>query len=297
MDREMMNQVGASEGTYRDNLAHRNHDPYGGSDPYAINDPYADKDAHKKQENREKKKLWELDFAIVRFFRENYNAGIDFEESPRNFFDEEKMLSIRMSLLSRNFKIMIFKFLIMVVFSLSALMLTQNGVLIAGLIYLILFLYNIAVPMAFVKYTRQYIMVDDSKRGKLKKIHDTYSSWIRPLETITMNTYTIIFVLFELFLFFNINFIESQISVLSEFVNINLFSEYLLTVTSQSMQISILITTAFYIFSYLTYWLFIYRIWGPKWEKQRLENVKQWTRTNQRTANNLMDELTKEDEQ
>lgn len=295
IDQQTMGAIGANEGGYRDNLAHREHDPYGGSDPYKTHNPYATDDPHAKKERKEKKKPWEMDFRIVRFFRESFNAGIDFEESPRNFFDEEHMLSIRLDLLGRNFKIIVFKFIVMTLFTLGALIMTANGVLIAGAIYTILFLYNIAVPMAFVKYTRQYIMVDDLESGKLRKIHDTYTSWIRPLEVIAMNTFSIIFILFEAFLYFNTMLIMSMFDELEKIIHINSFTKYLHGITHHDIQISILLTALFYLLAYVLYWVFMYKIWGPKWEKQRIFNLKQWTRTNQRASTNMMDEMAGED--
>lgn len=288
-DQEMMGTL-SNDSAYRDNMAHREHNPYKDNNAYQTNN------SNRDQIQREKKKPWELDYRIIRFFRENFNAGIDFEESPRNFFDEEHMLSIRLGLLGRNSKVIFLKFIVMSLFSIGALFLTSNGALIVGFIYILLFLYHIVVPIAFVKYCRQYIMVDDKKTGKLRKIHDTYSSWIRPLEAIAMNTFSIFFLLFEVFLFFNTKLVLSMYSTVSEAINNEAFSTYLSNITVNDIYTSIAITSIFYFLSYLIYWIFIYQIWVPKWEAKRKDNLKQWTRTNQKTADNLMNELTKVDE-
>lgn len=279
----MQNQ---SNNPYADNYAHREHNPYGKSDPYKNNDVYA------QSKVREKKRLWEVDFEIIRFFRENYNAGIDFEESPRNFFDEEYMLAIRLKLLGRNFKTMLFKFFVMTLFSVVSLFLAPKGVIIFGAIYIIMFLYFIAVPIGFVKYARQYV-VDDTESGKLKKVHSTYAKWLRPLEVITMNTFTIIFLAFEAFLFIEIDVISGLIADYTASLDYQIVTNYVSTLTVSGMKESIFITSAFYVLAYLIYWLFIYKFWTPKWEAVRAENEKLWTRTNQRTAVNLRDELTK----
>jgi hypothetical protein len=280
--------VYAQNNAYTDNKAHREHDPYKGNDPYKRDDPY------KKNESlqAERKKPWSLDFEMVRFFRENFNAGIDFEESPRAFFDEEYMLAIRIRLLSRNFMTMLIKFIFMVVFSAVTLLLTARGVMIFGLFYLGIFLYYIAVPIAFVKYSRQYI-IDDSARGKLKKVHDTYAKWMRPLESITMNILTVVFVAIEIFMFFNIEHIYKYINLAASYTKAPPLINYVSSLKLENMQESIVLTIAFYASAYFIYWVFIYKFWSPKWEEKRKENEKAFMRTNQRTAKNLKDELTK----
>ena len=278
---------------YRDNYAHRTHDPYKGSDPYATNDPYADKDAHKNDRERIKRGPWALDFEIVRFFRENYNAGIDFEESPRAFFDEEHMLALRLKLLGRNFKVILFKFFFMALFSATALLLSGKALYTLGFFYLVAFLYFVAVPMGFVKYTRQYV-ADDSERGKLKKVHATYAKWLQPLEVIAMNSFTVVFVLVESVMLFQIQKLQEYMIIGAEKLHFKKALEYVSSLSVNDLQISILTTIAFYLFAYLTYWVFIYKFWSPKWEKVRVENEKAYRQNNQRTAKNLRDELTKE---
>jgi len=292
-DMQTRGAVMSNSNAYSDNLAHRQHDAYGGSDPYAKKDPYANNDAHKKGEEKEKKGLWELDFSIVRFFRENYNAGIDFEESPRVFFDEEYMLSLRLKLLGRNFTTMLLKFFLMLFFTTVTLFLNFRGVMLVSFLYLAMFVYYILVPMAFMKYIRQYI-ADDTEKGKLKKIYQTYAKWMRPLETITMNSFTIIFVALEIILFLNTELVLFYMNKLIEKTNFNALINYVSTLNLEQVQSSILMVMGIYLFSYLVYWVFIYKIWSPKWEKKRKENELLWSRTNQRTAKNLKDALTVE---
>ena len=278
----------AQREVYADNNAHRGHNAYKQDNPYKKDDVYS----KGRDDDRERAKPWALDFEIIRFFRENFNAGIDFEESPRVFFDEEHMFNLRIKLLSRNFTTMIVKFIYMVLFSSLSIFLTSKGVMIVGFIYLVAFLYYIAVPIAFVKYARQYI-IDDTEHGKLKKIHLTYSKWLRPLEAITMNTFTVVFVLIEIIMLFNIKQLHEYMNMLSSYTHIQTLIAYVNSIQASAIQNSILITTGFYIFAYLVYWIFIYKIWVPKWEKVRKINEKAFTRTNQRMAKNLKDELTK----
>lgn len=94
------------------NSGYQQRNSYGNSDPYANkNDPYK-KSGGSDKEKQEKKGPWAMDFEILRFFRENYNAGIDFEESPRAFFDEEYMLGMRIRLLKRNFTTILIKIIV-----------------------------------------------------------------------------------------------------------------------------------------------------------------------------------------
>jgi len=273
-----------------DTYAHRDHNPY------ANKDPYENKDAHKEEERRDRQGPWALDFEIIRFFRENYNAGVDFEESPRAFFDEEYLLAIRLKLLSRNIKTMFIKFLFMVIFSSITLLLHTKGLMIFGSIYILVFLYFVAVPMGFVKYCRQYVM-DDTDKGKLKKIHNTYLSWIRPLEIIAMNIFTLFFILLEIVIFFNVEALKNYIIEITAKLKIAPLNEYVSALSIQDLQFSILVTSAYFILAYVLYWVFIYKIWAPKWEKVRLINEKAFKISHQRAALNLMDKLTKEDKE
>lgn len=72
----------AQREVYADNNAHRGHNAYKQDNPYKKDDVYS----KGRDDDRERAKPWALDFEIIRFFRENFNAGIDFEESPRVFF-------------------------------------------------------------------------------------------------------------------------------------------------------------------------------------------------------------------
>ncbi|MFA6195378.1 MAG: hypothetical protein WC656_01885 [Sulfurimonas sp.] len=286
----------AQNNAYADNNAHANNNAHKSHNAYKNDDPYKRDDPYKKGSDiqQERKKPWALDFELVRFFRENYNAGIDFEESPRAFFDEEYMLAIRIRLLARNFITMITKLLFMILFSAVALVLPFKGVLILGFIYLIMFLYFVAVPIAFVKYTRQYI-IDDTPKGKLKKVHATYAKWLQPLETFTMNTLTIIFVFIEFIMLLNTNALYEYIRMAGAYTKMSPVIKHIESLSISDIQASILTTIGFYLFAYFVYWIFIYKLWSPRWEVRRQENEKAFTRTNQRTAKNLKDELTKEE--
>jgi len=276
---------GAAANVYADNNAHRQHNPYKNDDPYANGNPY------EKREERERKRPWALDFEILRFFREGYNAGIDFEESPRAFFDEEHMLAIRLKVLGRNFTTMLFKILFMIAFSAISLILTSKGVMIFGFIYIVSFLYFIAVPIGFMKYARQYI-IDDTPRGKLKSVHLTYQKWLRPLEVFTMNTLTVFFVFVEIVMFTSVTYLHEKIlSFAHSTDSIPALMQYINTISVTQMRISIILVIAFYIIAYILYWFFIYKIWSPKWEAKRLENEKAFSRANQRVAVNLQDSL------
>lgn len=279
------NNAYSGQDNYRDNYAHRDHDPYKNN-----NDPYQNDDAHKKKEREEKKGPWSLDFELLRFFRENFNSGVDFEESPRAFFDEEHLLAIRLKILGRNFSTILFKFIFMIIFSIGALALSGKALYIFGGIYLIMFLYFIVVPIAFVKYSRQYL-VDTTDRGKLIKVHNTYTKWIRPLEVIAMNFFTIIFVLFEIILLLNIDLIIEKTKQYTENIDNETLHNFIDSINPVDIQHSILVSIGFYIAAYILYWIFIYKIWSPKWEKKRLENTDAYKKTNQRAAQNLKDAL------
>ncbi len=269
-------------------------DPYKTKDPYANNnDPYANKNT--PIEKNERKKPWELDFEIVRFFRENFNAGIDFEESPRNFFDEQYMLDIRIRLVQRNFLTVFLKFITMCIFSIVTLFLSTKTIFIAGIVYVIIFLYYIAAPMAFVKYTRQYI-VDDSEKGKLKKQHDVYANLIRPLEFVAMNVFTIFFMLMQITLYIGADkYVEIAKELAYSHINNQKIINFINSITTADVQTSSSMVLMFYAISYLAYYFFIYKIWSPKWEKAREENEKAYKIANQRMAKNLKDALTSED--
>lgn len=282
----------ANKNAYGDNHAYRGHDAYGGADPYAKkDDPYAKKDT----EQVERRRPWALDFEIIRFFREHYNAGIDFEESPRIFFDEEYMLGFRIKLMGRNFTTLLFKFIFMLLFAVGALFLHGKALLIVGMAYFISFSYFIIVPVAFVKYARQYV-IDNTEKGKLNKIHKTYSKWVKPLEVIAMNTYSVIFIILESVMFFNSQTVLAFMQKSIETIKIKPIVEYVDSITITDIHISIAYSIFFFVAAYLFYWAFIYKYWSPKWEKQRAENERQWTRTNQRVAKNLKDEFTKSEE-
>ena len=103
---------------YKDNNPHADNNAHRAHDPYATKrDPYKNEDAYSPRERRERKRPWALDFELLRFFRQKYNDNIDFEESPRAFFDEEELLKFRIDILKRNFSTIIFKFLFMAVFT------------------------------------------------------------------------------------------------------------------------------------------------------------------------------------
>jgi len=273
--------------------AYAKHDPYAKKDPYANqHDPYAKKKEEQREE-KEARKHWALDFEIVRFFRENFNSAIDSEETHRAFFDEEYMFHLRMKLLKRNFKVIIVKLILMILFSVTTLLLPLKGVFYVGLLYVFFFVYLVAVPIGFSKYTRQYI-IDDTATGKLKKVHDTYMRWLKPLETITVNFYTFLFLTIEAVMFFNVEKIHSIMMSKSTYIHNDTFQSYMDSITTTDILNSIILASIFYFVAFLTYKLFVYQLLVPKYEKAREENEKLFRRSFQRTAQNLKDELTKE---
>ncbi|MBW6487568.1 hypothetical protein [Sulfurimonas sp.] len=292
MNNSSNNNAYAGIGGYGD---YQTRDNYG-KDAYAgKQDPYKKNNTERIGEEKEKQGPWGLDFEILRFFRENYNAGVDFEESPRAFFDEEFMLSMRIKLLKRNFSTIFAKILIMTIFSFSTLFMSTKFTIIAGAFYLMLFLYLVAIPMGFVKYARQYV-ANNGKDGKLKKIHKTYQGWVRPLETIAMNFLTVLFIFIQILMLFNLEVLYKYILKISEqYLNkMEKIHTYISSLSTSDMQNSILIVSAFYVISYFLYWIVIYKLLAPRWEAVRQENEKAYRRTNQRAARNLKDELTGE---
>lgn len=291
----MNSKSNAASSAYAGINGYQNKDSYSNSDPYANkNDPYQKKQSPSNGQEAEKKSLWTLDFEILRFFRENYNAGIDFEETPRSFFDEEHMLGMRIKLMKRNFSTILTKLLVMFSFSFIALFLNTRMTLILGSIYFFVFLYYIAVPMGFVKYARRYV-ANDEEDGKLKKIHKIYASYIKPLETIAMKFLTICFILIQIAMLVYTDLLHSYLNQATQYIErFEKAKSYISSITISDMQNSILLVLLFYIFSYFFYMLFMYKFWEPKCEEVRKENEKAYRRTNQRTARNLRDELTKE---
>lgn len=279
--------------------AYAKQDPYAKRDPYANkNDPYANKNdpyAKKQEEKREKeaRKHWALDFEIIRFFRENFNSAIDAEETHRAFFDEEYMFNLRLKLLKRNFLVIVIKFIIMALFSVVTLFLPIKVIAYVGLVYIFFFVYLVAVPIGFSKYARQYI-IDDTETGKLKKVHETYTRWINPLETITVNFYTFLFMAIEGVMFFKVDEIHHFIVTKTAFIHNAYFQSYIKNISSADLLNSIIFAFVFYFAAFLTYKLFVYYLLVPKFEKKREENEKLYRRGFQRTAQNLQDELTKE---
>jgi hypothetical protein len=233
-----------------------------------------------------------LDFEILRFFRKAFNNSVDFDESPRDLFDSEYMLSLRMRLLGRNFKVIILKFIFMTIFSFGSLLLSKEPLWILGFLYVAVFLYHIAVPIGFVKYTRQYIMDDNSETGKLKKFHNTYKRWLRPLEVIAMNFFTILFILVEIGLYLKLEVVYSYIQTMAvEHIHVVKLLDYIQSVSYTDMQHSIYFVIFFYLSAYIIYWLYIYKYYAPKWEEKRIENYEKYIASSNRTAQNLQNEF------
>lgn len=286
----------ASSNAYQSSDPYKDSNPFKDNNPYKNQNPYKEDDVYKKRkEEKEPRKFWTLDFEIARFFRENYNAGVDFEESPRAFFDAEYMFNLRYQLLKRNMHTFTVKLLAMLMLSVFSLFVPFEGVMLLGFIYAVVFLYFIAVPMAFVKYTRQYI-ADDTNRGKLKKVHDTYSKWMKPLESVTMNGLTIIFIAIQITMYLNIPKLFELMQLVAAYTKTPLIINYVNAISFVDMKNSISVAIVFYAISYLLYWFSIYKLWSPKWEIKRKENEMYYIRTNQRTARNLRDELVKDRE-
>ena len=242
-------------------------------------------------DQQETNTLWELDFEILRFFRKSFNNAVDFDSSPRDIFDAEYLLSLRMRLLKRNFKIIIVKFLFMSLLLASTFFLHTDMVMIFAFIYTISFTYYLLVPIGFSKFVRQYVM-DDSKDGKLNKFHNTYKKWIKPLEFIAMNLFTIVFLILGglLYLKLDLVYIAIQEFVDKKIILLNIVN-YLQSITYFEMQNSLIIIISTFAITYLIFFVVIYKILAPKWEKKREENLKQYTNSGNTVARNLIDEF------
>ena len=284
----MMANASAYRGT---EMAHRSNDAYAGNDPYAKSDPHA-----KQKEQVEKKGIWELEYSILRFFREMFNAGVDFEETPKAFFDEEHIMSMRLRVFSKNVFAIFMKIILMSMFLLIAFILPEKMVFLFGFIYIILFFYFLTAPIAFYRYAKQYI-IDESEKGKLFKVYKTYGKWVKPLETIGVNITTFVFLAIQIFLYFNIQTIQMKaLTLLSKHdVKIEWIIHLISKMKTNEIQHSLIIVMIFMLVTVLIHKLFLYGFWSKKWENVQKENMLFYKRTNQRVAKNLKDELIGDD--
>jgi hypothetical protein len=152
------------------------------------------------------------------------------------------------------------------------------------------------VPILFVKYTRQYI-VDDTEKGKLKKLHTQYANWFSPLEVVAMNLFSVLFIAIEMFIIVNASWIAELLKIYGySLINNNKILKFINSIDPSDIQTSAILALLFYVASYFIYYVYVYKIWTPKWEKKRKENELAYRRNNQLVADNLREAMRTESE-